>query len=206
MSRAPETEPLQFMPTLPPEEVARANFYGLLARLFYAPPDAALLRTLAAADELDAEDDGIALAWRDLAKAAADADPEAVREEYETAFVGVGKAPITLYTSAYSMRYSNEAPLARLREELSKLGLARRSESSEPEDHIAALCEVMRHLIAEDKLDLERQKQFFERWIWPIVRPLCDAISKSDLTPHYRAVANFALAFFELEHSAFEML
>jgi TorA maturation chaperone TorD len=197
---------MQFVPTLPAEEVARANFYGLLARLFYAPPDAALLRTLAAAEALDAEDDGVALAWRDLAKAAADADPEAVREEYEAAFIGVGKAPITLYTSAYSMRYTNEAPLAQLREQLSGLGLARRSGSSEPEDHIAALFEVMRHLIAEQKRELEEQKRFFERWIWPVVEPLCDAISKSELTPHYRPVAKFARAFLELEHSAFEML
>jgi TorA maturation chaperone TorD len=203
--------PLQFVPTPPPEEVARANFYGLLARLFYAPPDAALLRTLAAADELEAEgrqaeEQGLALAWRGLSKAAADADPEAVREEYEAAFIGVGKAPITLYTSAYSMRYTNEAPLAQLRGELSKLGLARRSESSEPEDHIAALFEAMRHLIAEQKRGLEEQKQFFERWLWPVVQPLCDAITKSELTPHYRPVAKFARAFLELEHSAFEML
>ena len=28
--------------TLAPEELARANFYSLLSRLFYAPPDAAL--------------------------------------------------------------------------------------------------------------------------------------------------------------------
>jgi len=28
-----------------PEEQARANLYGLLARLFYAPPDAAALAT-----------------------------------------------------------------------------------------------------------------------------------------------------------------
>jgi TorA maturation chaperone TorD len=198
--------PMQFVPTLPAEEMARANFYGLLARLLSAPPDAALLRTLAAADELEAEDEGIALAWRDLAKAAADADPEALREEYEAAFIGVGKAPITLYTSAYSMRYTNEAPLAQLRGELSQLGLARRSGSSEPEDHIAALLEVMRHLIAEQKRGLEEQKRFFERWIWPVVEPLCDAINKSELTPHYRPVAKFARAFLELEHSAFEML
>jgi TorA maturation chaperone TorD len=198
--------PLQFVPTPPPEEAARANFYGLLARLFYAPPDTALLRTLAAADELEAEDEGLALAWRDVSKAAADADAEAVREEYEAAFIGVGKAPITLYTSAYSMRYTNEVPLAQLREQLSRLGLARRSESSEPEDHIAALFDVMRHLIAEQKRALEEQKQFFERWLWPVVQPLCDAITKSELTPHYRPVAKFARAFLELEHSAFEML
>jgi TorA maturation chaperone TorD len=198
--------PLQFVQTLPAEEVARANFYGLLARLFAAPPDAALLRTLAAAEELEAEDGGIALAWRDLAKAAADADAEAVREEYEAAFIGVGKAPITLYTSAYSMRYTNEAPLAQLRGELSALGLARRSESSEPEDHIAALFEVMRHLIAEQKRGLEEQKRFFERWLWPVAQPLCDAINKSELTPHYRPVAKFTRAFLDMEHSAFEML
>jgi TorA maturation chaperone TorD len=206
MSSGPEAAPMHFAPTLPSEEAARANFYGLIARLFQAPPDAALLRSLAEADELDAEEGGVALAWRDLARAAAGADPDAVREEYETAFIGVGKAPITLYASAYSVRYTNEAPLAMLREQLSRLGLARRSETSEPEDHIAALCEVMRYLIAEEKADLEQQKQFFERWIWPVVPPLCDAIKKSDLTPHYRSVAMFARAFFELEHSAFEML
>ena len=45
--------PMQFVPTLPAEEVARANFYGLLARLFYAPPDAALLRNKAYARSLN---------------------------------------------------------------------------------------------------------------------------------------------------------
>ena len=198
--------PLNFVPTLPAEERARADFYALLARLLYAPPDAALLQTLAAAPELDAEDGAIALAWRDLALAATAADPEAVREEYETAFIGVGKAPITLFTSAYSARYTNETPLADLRGTLAALGLGRRSDATDPEDHIAALCEVMRHLIAEEKSGLEAQQRFFEKWIWPIAAPLCSAIEKSELTPFYRRVAGFARAFLELEHSAFEML
>ena len=197
---------MQFVPTLPPEEVARANFYGLLARLFYAPPDAALLHTLAAAQDLEADEGAIALAWHDLARASAAADPEAVREEYDSAFIGVGKAPITLYASAYSARYANEVPLARLRTELAALGLARRSGTNEPEDHVAALFEVMRHLIAEQKRDLEEQRKFFERWIWPIVQPLCDAINQSERMGYYPAVAKFAFAFLELEHSAFEML
>ena len=38
--------PLQFVPTLAPEELARANFYGLVARLFCAPPDATLLQAI----------------------------------------------------------------------------------------------------------------------------------------------------------------
>jgi TorA maturation chaperone TorD len=197
---------MQFAPTLAPEEVARANFYGLLARLFYAPPDTALLQTLAAADDLEAEEGGMALAWRELAQAAAAADPEAVREEYDGAGVGVGKAPVTLYTTAYSVRYTNEMPLADLRGALSALGLGRRSEANEPEDHLAALCEVMRHLIGEQKAPLEQQKRFFEQWIWPTVQPLCGAIEKSEQVRFYKGVARFAYAFFELEHSAFEML
>ena len=34
--------------SLPPEEQARANFYALLSRLFYEPPDAGLLAAFAA--------------------------------------------------------------------------------------------------------------------------------------------------------------
>lgn len=198
-------QPVNFVPMLPPEELARANFYGLLARLFYAPPDAPLLEAIAGADEIEAEDGGIGRAWQDLARAAAHADAEAVRDEYETAFVGTGKAPVTLYTGAYSVRYSNEAPLVELRGELAALGLARREEASEPEDHIAALCDTMRHLIAVQKRDLEAQSRFFRRWIGPIAEPLCNAINNDANTDFYKHVGHFAKAFFQLEQSAFEM-
>lgn len=199
-------QPLQFVPTLPPEEVARANFYGLFARLFYAPPDAQLLEALAGAEEIPAEDGGIAAAWQDLSRAAAAADPEAVREEYDAVFVGTGKAPVTLYCCAYTLRYTNEAPLAELRGQIWKWGLARQQQASEPEDHVAALCEVMRHLISDQKGDLEAQKQFFERWIWPACESLCGAIEQSDKTHFYKPVARFFLSFCTLEHSGFEML
>jgi TorA maturation chaperone TorD len=189
-----------------PEEQARANFYALLSRLFYAPPDDGLLAALAQADELDADDEIIAARWRELAKAAANVDPQAVREEYETAFVGTGRAPVTLYASAYSIRYGNEMPLAALREELALLGLGRPNEVHEPEDHIAALCDVMRHFIAGQRRDLDEQRRFFERWIWPIADRLCDAVEKSEHTAFYKHVGRMAKAFFSLERSGFEML
>jgi TorA maturation chaperone TorD len=196
--------PLNFVPTLPPEEVARANFYGLLARLFYAPPDAPLLEALAGADDMDAEGD-MAAAWSALSREARGADPEKLLEEFETAFVGTGKAPVTLYTSAYSVRFTNETPLAELRGALAALGLGRKSDAAEPEDHVAALFDVMRFLIAEHK-PLEEQKAFFERWIWPSVLPLCAAIKESSGSNFFIAVAHFTKAFAELEHSAFELL
>lgn len=201
-----DVQPLSFVETLPPEEVARANFYALLARLFYAPPDASLLEAIAGADDIEAEDGDIGEAWQGLVRAAAESDAEAVREEYETAFVGTGKSPITLYTSAYTIRYTNESPLVALRAELAALGLARREAVSEPEDHIAALCETMRYLIAAQKRDLAEQSRFFNRWVAPAVDPLCNAIEKYPATVFYRHVGRFAKSFFQLEHHAFEML
>ena len=196
---------MQFVRTPAPEDQARANFYGLLSRLFYAPADAALLAALAQADELEAEAADLAGRWRDLCAAAAKADPEEVRDEFDTVFIGTGKAPVTLYATAYSIRYSNEVPLVGLRNELAELGLARRENVGEPEDHIAGLCDVMRGLIAQQQGD-EVQKRFFERWIQPNIDPLCSAIEKSERTAFYKHVGRLAKAFFSLEQSAFEML
>ena len=185
-----------------PEEQARADVYGLLARLFYAPPDAALLDAIAG----QTMEGDLGAAWAELAKAAAQADAEAVREEHETVFIGTGKAPVTLYTTAYVIKYANQAPLAELRGELARLGLARRQEAREPEDHIAALCDVMRHLVAKQKIELDEQRRFFNRWIAPAADPLCTAIERSDKTDFYKRVAVLAKCFFTLEQTAFEML
>jgi TorA maturation chaperone TorD len=189
-----------------PEEQARGNFYALLARLLYAPPDEGLLKALATADELDAEDETLAARWRELIAAAAVTEPEAVRWEYDAAFIGAGKAPVTLYATAYSLRYTNETPLAALRADLAALGLARRGAAGEPEDHIAALCDVMRHVISDPQRPLDEQQRFFDRWIRPNYEPLCAAIEKSELTSFYRVVARLAKTFFSLEQAAFEML
>jgi TorA maturation chaperone TorD len=191
--------------SLPPEEEARAHFYALLARLFYAAPDAALLSAIAGG-KIEGEEPTLARAWQELAQAAGEADPEALRGEYESAFIGTGKAPVTLYTGAYTIRYTNEVPLAKLRGELSALGLARQASVSEPEDHIAALCDTMRHLIAEQQRDLEEQKRFFNRWIAPAADPLCTAIETAETTCFYRRVGRFAKAFLTVEQLAFEML
>jgi len=68
-------QPMQFVRTLAPEDQARANFYALLSRLFYAPADRDLLEALAQADPLDAEDKAFAGCWQELCTAAAKADP-----------------------------------------------------------------------------------------------------------------------------------
>jgi TorA maturation chaperone TorD len=191
---------------LAPEDQARANLYGLLARLFYAAPDAALLVAIAQSGEMQAEAASpLAMAWKQLVEASASANAEAVREEFEQVFVGTGKAEVTLYTGAYTTRSTVDSPLAELRGELATLGLARRGGVYLPEDHMGALCETMRHLIAEQYADLEEQHRFFKRWIWPAAILLCDAIDKSGNTAFYKDVGRLARDYFELELTAFEM-
>lgn len=130
-----------------PEELARANFYGLLARLFYAPPDARLLERLAGAEILAGDERVMPDAWQALVWAAARADVDAVHEAYDSAFVGTRKSRRSLYATAYMLRSSGEARLVALRADLAEFGLARYARSHEPVDHIAGLCDVMRHLI-----------------------------------------------------------
>jgi TorA maturation chaperone TorD len=201
---------MQFSPTLPPEEAARADLYALLARLYYDAPDAALLASLAGAEEIMAEESsgggaGFALAWRDLTLAAAAADPGAVEEEYQALFVGVGKALITPYAGAYLATSTVDAPLVELRDYLARRGIARKTSVSEPEDHIAGLCELMRFLIAEQHAPLAEQKSVFDRFLRPAADKLCDAVINCGRAGFYRAVASFTKQFLEVEYAAFSM-
>ena len=203
--------PMQFSPTLPPEEVARANFYALLASLFYAAPDAALLAALAGAEEIvsegagDADSAGLALAWRDLTLAAAAADPAEVEQEYQDLFVGVGKAQVSIYASAYLAKSMVDAPLVELRDYLASRRIARRTAVHEPEDHFAALCELMRYLIAEQQAPIEEQMAVFDQYLRPTAGPLCDAIRKLHEVKFYRSVARFAKSFVDVEYAVFRM-
>jgi TorA maturation chaperone TorD len=198
------------MSDLAPEDAARADFYALLARLWYAGPDAALLQAIAAADEIAAEGGQVALAdaWRALQAAAAAADAEAARTEHEALFVGTGKAAITPYGSHYLVETGRERVLVALRDELAELGLERNETVNEPEDHFAALCEVMRHLVAGGSSDaaLQRQKKFFTRYMHHAYNPLTDQVMASTKTSFYGYVAGFTKAFCDTEAASLDML
>jgi TorA maturation chaperone TorD len=192
------------------EDRARADFYSLIARLFYAGPDAALLAAIAGADEIPAEDDAapLAAAWRALGAAAAAMDAEAAREEYDSVFVGTGKAEITPYASHYLAPSMQERVLVRLRDTLTRMGLAKNASAAEYEDHFAGLCEVMRHLIAAGSGDaaVQDQKKFFIEYIVPCYAEISAATVASPNTNFYKHVAVFTKAFLDVEAGSFEMI
>jgi TorA maturation chaperone TorD len=191
------------------EDRGRADLYALLARLGYAGPDRALLDSIARNEDLFGADDlPLGRAWRALARAARDADPDALRLEYDSIFVGVGKAAVTLYASYYLTPAGRERIVVALRDEWRELGLVRTGDTHEPEDHIAALCEVMRHLISlgSDDHAIGRQRQFFMRYISNAYIPLTDAIQNLSATGFYPAVGRVMRAFFDIESQSFEMV
>jgi TorA maturation chaperone TorD len=188
------------------EETARADLYGLLATLFYAPPSQALLDTIGSAQS---QGEGVLeRAWASLVEASRQTNAEQVREEYEGLFIGIGKPEVMLYGSYYLSGFLMEKPLAELRDSLAELGLERSDKVIETEDHIASLCEVMRCLIASDDVlqaNLATQKRFFGTHLQPWVLRLCAALSEYPQARYYRHVASLAREFFEIECQAFDM-
>ena len=192
------------------EETARAELYGLLAALYYAPPTPELLAQLRVAiTEAPAAGGFLEEPWRELVAAARDLTDDAVKREYDALFGGVGKPEVYLFGSHYLSGFLNEKPLAKLRDTLASLGLARDETMPETEDHIAYLSEVMRYLIAGDDVtvaNLTRQSEFFSTHVQPWVMPMCDAISQHPKAKFYAALSGFTRAFMSVEIQGFDML
>lgn len=192
------------------EETARAELYGLLAMLYYAPPAPELLAQLrVAATEAPSSGGFLEEPWRGLVAAARAFDDATIRQEYETLFGGVGKPEVYLFGSHYLSGFLNDKPLAKLREALAALGLTRDEAMPETEDHIAYLCEVMRYLIAGDDVaiaNLTRQHEFFAEHLQSWTSQLCDAIAQHPKARFYAALAELTRAFLSVEMQGFDML
>ena len=95
------------------EETARAEVYGLLAALYYAPPSAELMAQLrVAVTEAPAAGAFLEEPWRALVAAARALDDQAVSDEYDALFGGMGKPEIYLFGSHYLSGFLHEKPLA----------------------------------------------------------------------------------------------
>jgi TorA maturation chaperone TorD len=199
-------QPLNFVPTLPPEEAARANLYGVLARLFYAAPDEHFISELQLASGADTDPSPLATAWRAMVEASRTAFPAALRDEHTVLFVGTGKCEVTPYLSKYVLRHTSDSPLVEWRQLLDSWGIARREGVAEYEDHIAAVCETMRFVIAVQQRSPEEQKLLFDRFLYRGATAFCSAVTASKEARFYRFVASFAQAFLEIEKTAFEMM
>jgi len=194
-----------------PEDLARADLYGLIARLFHLPPDQALLDQIAAtADQQDAADQTpLAKAWMDVVEVAKNKSAKVWQEEFDLNFISVGKPNVVLNGSFYMAGHLNEKPLVNIRKALEEFGLESAEEITETEDHLSALCEVMRYLIAGDDVgisNLTNQRVFFNSHIRPWYDDLCDTIEGIPEMHLYHPVAALTREFLAIEGQGFDMI
>lgn len=191
------------------ENGVRAALYGAIAHLFADRPDAALLQCIADSDAMIiAQDSTLSTAWHALCTSAATIDPAVVRNEFDALFVSPGQPAVSLYASSYMPGRERGQLLAELRGDLARLGYARAEGSNEYEDHLAALCDVMRGLIGEEGLSSEaatQQQEFFQHYFAPWYSKLFEKIAASESSGFYRQVAHFADAFLTHESQYFEL-
>ena len=196
-----------------PEDLARADLYGLIARLFHQAPDQELLNQIAASipdgEEIQVEDAPLAKVWHSVVEVAKNNPAKAWHEEFDLNFISVGRPNIILNGSFYMAGHLNEKPLVEIRRSLQTFGLESAEEVTETEDHISALCEVMRYLIAGDDVEisnLTNQRVFFNSHIRPWYDELCDAIEDIPEMHLYHPVTALTREFLAIEGQSFDMI
>jgi TorA maturation chaperone TorD len=188
------------------EDVLRANLYRLLAHILKGPPEQADLDLFAA---MQGDETPIGAAIGALARIAGSAGPEVAEREYHNLFIGLGRGELVPYGSYYLTGFLNEKPLARLRGDMARLGIERRAEVREPEDHISAECEMMAGLILGDfgeARDLDDQRAFFKAHLSPWARHFFTDLEAARSSVFYAGVGQLGAAFMDVEEEAFSML
>ena len=204
-------QPINLLAADEGEELQRAELYGLLAQLWLAAPDAAMLQQFAVAVTQAPEPGSFLEApWQDLVNAMRITTVGAVRAEYEALFLSASKAEILLYASHHVAGALNDKPLVELRRDLQALGLSGAPSATDTEDHVAFVLEVMRYLIAGDDVavcNLERQRIFFRQHVQPwMPNLLCDAVERHALARVYGRLAVFTRAFLQVETQGFDLI
>jgi TorA maturation chaperone TorD len=184
-------------------DAARAEEYALLAALLTRAPDEALLRRLA---KLRGDATDLGRAHAALAKAAAATTPRQVDREFFELFVGVGRGELVPYGSYYLTGFLSERPLARLRQDLKRLGLERAAGEVEPEDRASILCEIMAGLVGgRFAAPQGADRRLFEAHLAPWIGRFFADLERAEAADFYASVGALGRIFIEIETEAFAL-
>ncbi len=183
-----------------PEQQYRAAAYSVLAALLRGIPSQEALDQISEFAKVTVDEDELLLSMSSLGLAAQSTEVEAIDDEYHLLFVGLGRGELVPYGSWYLTGFLMEQPLSILRDDLRLLGFERDESVVEPEDHVAAMCEIMMMLISDNPSNSdETQLIFFEKHIEPWMKRFFDDMAKAESAVFYRAVGRFGLAFLDFE-------
>ena len=180
------------------ENAHRAAIYSLLAALLRDYPAGEVLHYAAGLGAGDAGGPELEVAVSMLGLAARHSTADSIRDEYHDLFIGLGRGELVPYGSWYQTGFLMEKPLGLLRTDLLQLGIERDTGVREPEDHIAALSEVMAFLITDD-VPLEQQRRFFENHLGNWAPDFFNDLASAQSAVFYRSVARLGRAFVDVE-------
>jgi TorA maturation chaperone TorD len=184
-------------------DAARAREYALLSVLLARTPDRALIARLGA---LRGDASPLGVAHAALAEAASRSTSERLEREYFDLFIGLGRGELLPYGSYYLTGFLHERPLARLRADLSKLGIERAAGQAEPEDHAAILCEIMAGLASRRfPAPAGADRELFEAHLAPWIGRFFADLEKAESADFYRHVGALGRLFVNIETDAFAL-
>lgn len=189
-----------------PEEAARNAVYAFLALVLYGPPGD---RAMGVAAGMASNETALGQAFKAFVDAHADADPSQTASEYHDLFIGVGRGELVPFKSYYLTGFLNEKPLADLRNDLAELGFERAAGVKEPEDHIAALCDVMAAMVAETatgEFSIYEQEKFYATHLDGWVAQFFTDLETAKTAGLYRYIARIGTEFMQIEKEAFGMI
>jgi TorA maturation chaperone TorD len=184
-------------------DAARAAEYALLSVLLARAPDADLLARLA---RLRGDASPLGLAHAALAEAASATTAARAEREFFDLFIGIGRGELLPYGSYYLTGFLNERPLARLRDELARLGIERAEGNAEPEDHAAILCEIMAGIVGEKfATPAGADRTLFEQHLSPWIGRFFADLERAETADLYRRIGALGRLFISVESEAFAL-
>lgn len=183
------------------EQTLRTDIYLVLSALFRSAPSDEMLAFLKSL-EIEPSESAMQKAWLALQQAANEAQREALEEEYQDLFIGIGRGEVVPFGSWHRTGSMMEKPLAEIRRDLELLGIEREENVKEPEDHISALCEVMAMLTGEEE---ELQQAVFNKHIAPWFQSFTRQLENAESVNFYKQAAQLCDAFLTLEQVRFSV-
>ena len=191
-------------------DVQRAGLYGLLARVLGAPMSDETLEIVRALEKNNTDNDTeLGKALTTLGTLAGRTPRAGAEEEYSALFFGMGAGgEMHPYASQYLTGFIYDKPLAKLRRDMDEIGVAASGSSSEPEDHIAYLCEIMHGLITgafDEPANLEAQQKFYKTHMASWAGQFFTDLEGAESAALYMPVGTIGRLFLAIEAEAFEM-
>lgn len=195
------------------ENQLRGGMYALLGRLLRGVPDQTLFEQLDAIETATNDNSNAKIHKGELGQAlnllklaAKNVDHEALEEEYYALFIGIGRGELVPFGSWYLTGFLMEKPLGILRDDLLRLGFERQEGVHEPEDHAAALCEVMAMLILSEDSNENESINFFRNHMEPWIDRFYSDLEKAEHACFYRSVGTLGAEFNRFEKQYLSML